>query len=368
MINCVIEYLINGTYDVDIYKATIIYFLGVIGFSFGSICFLLNKKQLPKVKNINLNLPINKFSNFLFTLSLCIVLYKSIFFYMNGVLFNTAAFEEKSRNELYEVNQLLVITGYILIGAFLFVIYNFRHITKNLLFLFSLLLLYYILLQLSVGNRREFTPIILAIFYILINEKKIIFKKYYLIFILFFIFLFNSISAFRDPLLRESTMNEKFAISLISNEFVYPFQTLYLPVKAANHGTNEFIYGKSLFFNTFSIFIPRILFPNKPNSLALDFVLKNFDGGMGYAYMPASEFYINFGLFGPLVCFFIIGYLIRHIIIYKPILTFIFFTMIPDFCRGEISSFIYQLFFFALFFIINYFRLRINFEKHFSYA
>lgn len=366
--NCVKEYFINGSYDVDIYKATIIYFLGVIGLSFGSICYFLNKKAKPKLIQINSSLSIKNFSLFLFIISLSIVLYKSIFFYVNGIYFNTTAIDEKSRNELYEVSQFLVIIGYILIGAYIFIIYNYKNISKKLIFLFSLLLFYYIILQLAVGNRREFTPIILAIFYIYVKEKKIVFKKYYLIFILFFIFLFNSISSFRDPLLRESTVNEKFVISLISNEFVYPFQTLYLPVMAANHGMSKYIYGKSLILNTVSIFIPRALFPDKPNSLALDFVLTNFGGGMGYAFMPASEFYINFGLFGPFVCFFIIGYFIRHINIYKPVLTFIFFTMIPDFCRGEVSSFIYQLLFFALFFIINYFRLRTNFEKYFSYA
>lgn len=368
ILNCVIEYLINGSYSVDIYKATIIYFLGVVGFSFGSICCLVNKKNINEKRKIEYNLSINSYSRLLFFLSLIIVLYKSIFFYVNGIFFNTTALDEKSRNELYEVSQFLVITGYFLIGAFLFVIYNFRNISKHIIFLFSILFIYYIFLQLAAGNRRDFTPIILAIFYIFIREKKIVFKKYYLIGVLFIIFLFNAISAFRDPLLRESTINEKFALSLISNEFIYPFQTLYIPVRSADNGTKNYLFGKSLIVNTFSIFIPRVLLTNKPNSLALDFVLTNFGGGMGYAYMPASEFYINFGTFGPFFCFFILGFLLRHIIIFKPILTFILFTMIPDFCRGEISSFIYQLVFFSFFFFINYLRKKSNFDNFFKYA
>jgi hypothetical protein len=144
------------------------------------------------------------------------------------------------------------------------------------------------------------------------------------------------------------------AVTLASNEFVYPFQTLSTSIKSIESGSQNYLLGKSLFIYPITIFIPRVLFPCKPNSLGDDFVVKHVGkGGQGYAFSPVTEFYINFGLFAPFFFTFLISILFKYISDKEfAISNLLFLTLIPDFFRSEISGFIYQLFFYSFFFIL----------------
>ena len=208
-------------------------------------------------------------------------------------------------------------------------------------------------MQLSVGNRRDFLPMLVGFFWIFINHKKIKFTFLRFIYMLLGLFLFLFLGSIRSTASTEEVLNfsSLAMLTLSSNEFVYPFYTLGHHVAKFLDGSIVFLYGLSIFIYPILYFIPRFVFPEKPTSLAVQFV-NEIDSSMGYAYSPVTEFFVNFGVIGPLVGFLIIGIIVSKIQSFKDQrLNFVFFTMIPDFCRGEIGTFIYQ-FIFVSFFII----------------
>jgi hypothetical protein len=171
---------------------------------------------------------------------------------------------------------------------------------------------------------------------------------------IFGIFLFLFLGSIRSNASAEGgfSISNLAILTLSNNEFVFPFFTLTHSVSKYLDGTLNFLYGSTIFFYPILYFIPRFFFEDKPFSLAVQFV-NDIDSSMGYAYSPVTEFFVNFGILGPFVGFFIIGIIISKIQAYKDQrFIFILFTMIPDFCRGELGLFIYQFIFVSFFIII----------------
>ena len=62
--------------------------------------------------------------------------------------------------------------------------------------------------------------------------------------------------------------------------------------------------------NIFTIFTPKIFFPNRPLDLAEKFakeMIVNWKPGQGLAFSPLAEAYMNFGYYGALIQYFIFG-------------------------------------------------------------
>jgi hypothetical protein len=209
-------------------------------------------------------------------------------------------------------------------------------------------------MELSVGNRKDFLPMIVGLFWIFVNTKKIKLTFTKFIFLLLGLFLFLFLGSIRASATSDEAFNffNLILLTLSSNEFVYPFYTLGYSVSKFLNGTLIFSYGSTIFFNPILFFIPRLIFTDKPLSLAVQFV-NDIDSTMGYAYSPVTEFFVNFGFIGPFIGFFFIGLIISKIqTLRDQRLNFILFTMILDFCRGEIGTFIYQLIIVSFFIII----------------
>jgi oligosaccharide repeat unit polymerase len=365
--NGTIEYILESEISKNTYFATLIYASIIPSFLLG---FVLNKKLNKEISFINNTPRISFYNPFSVCVLFLLILYKSFYFYKLGLLLNPSVLKTTSRLELFDdFGQFQIVSSFLISSIFLYFIYNYSLIPKLFKNLILLLLLYYIAIQLSVGNRKEFVSIILGFFWLIVEKRKYKFSILKFILILVLIFLFLVLGSVRANLSLNSNSTDLSSIlisTLTSNEFVYPFETLKISVQNYFSGTLEFIYGLSVFLYPVLIFIPRIIFPFKFESLAVTFVQTNFGGGMGYAYSPVTESFINFGLFGPAIIFFIIGYLVTNIFVHKNAkYSFLLFTLIPDFCRGEFSTFFYQLFFQVMFLITLPFLLKLAIRKNF---
>ncbi len=237
--------------------------------------------------------------------------------------------------------------GYMVTAIYLYIIYNYHRFDKFFIALFIAIFLFYVFSQLSVGNRREFVPILIGCFWVYTRAKTVNVSFFKLSLMSLFVFAMLIFSSLRLGLGgMEAAIND----AIRSNEFVYPFYTLSINVQTRE----DFILGYSYFILPFLFFIPRFLYEDKPQSLAHNFVVENFgEGSMGYAYNLVAESYVNFGMFGPYIFFFLIGIFIkRRVQSSDQRFIFVLYCMIPDICRGEFSSLVYQFFFLSMFLVI----------------
>ena len=131
------------------------------------------------------------------------------------------------------------------------------------------------------------------------------------------------------------------------SEFVSPIQTLmhYIDVSRPLRWGWTYIAAPSLF-------IPRAFWPDKPESLSLQFMRDKFGSIflMGFAYTPVTEAFINFGWLGPFVMFSLLSIimvkLVRNADLY-PGLYFFAFAYVLDFNRGDFGGTLYSLIFVA---------------------
>lgn len=352
-----VNYFLTSEISIDIYKSTVIYASTIPAFLIGYSFRKQKDSRQLFVENIQ-RLRNNRRYNFivLFILILLII-YKTYFFYSIGFLFNPSKLIGGSRFDIFEnYGQVDVVIGLLIISGFLYFVYNYKKISKIKVIIVFVLLIYYILLQLSVGNRRDFLPIILGIYWIVVMIKNIKFGILGFIGILLIVFGFNYLSTIRSNLSGDTSKSSDFMITMTSNEFVYPFYTLSLEVDDYLKNNNyEFKLGESYIVYPILTFVPREIYPEKPISLANSFI-KKFYGSrhlMGFAYTPVSEAFINFGVMGPFLIYLLIGYILSFIQTNKnQIYNFLFFVMILDFCRGEFGGFLYQAFFVSFFILI----------------
>ncbi|MEJ8591103.1 oligosaccharide repeat unit polymerase [Riemerella anatipestifer] len=352
--NSIIQLVMLGRIDLDVYKSTIIYALTVPSYLLGwsirspkTPTYVLHSEQLLRSSKRR------GYNNLLTILLTILILYKSYFFYSVNMFFNISGLQ-KSRYELFDnVSQADVVIGLLISGIFLYFIYFHQQLSIRNRGIVIFLLLYYVLLQLGAGNRRDFMPMLLGMGWLFVNYKKIKFNFVWLVLSLLGITFFNYLGTIRASLLSDDVKSDAMVSTMTSNEFVYPFFTLNEEVSQYIRNDNyDFKYGETIITYPIIMFIPRAIYEDKPRSLAAQFVVDKYGrrGQMGYAYTPVSEFFINFGVLGPFFCYFIIGYFIARIQKKRnQILNFVFFTMILDFCRGEMGTFFYQFVFIALF-------------------
>jgi len=355
--NPIVEFSLEGTLSNSTYLATIIYAIClpsyIIGFS------LFKSKGYENLYNkVFLNYSKTRFviyNKILLVILFVLLFYFSYDYYTNGILFNPSVALKINRLELFtEISQLKIIIGFLTTSIFLYFIYYYKLLTTSSKLFILLLLIYFVTMQLSVGNRKEFVPMIVGIFWVFVNTKKIRFTLQRFFYLIFGIFLFLFLGSIRSYASSEGdfSISNLAILTLSSNEFVFPFFTLTHAVSKYLDGTLNLFFGSTIFFYPFFYFIPRYFFSDKPFSLAVQFVT-DIDSSMGYAYSPVTEFFVNFGILGPFVGFLIIGIIISKIQAFKDQrFIFIFFTMIPDFCRGELGLFIYQFIFVSFFIII----------------
>lgn len=345
----------------DVYKAMIIYATSVPAYLIGLHSY---NAKLTEIKSLPLN---HKLFYFFIFLLVILIAFKSYFFYSIDLYFNPVNLAGKGRDYIFgSMNQMDVIIGILITGIFLFLIYYYKNLSKIMLFSVATLLLYYILLNIFAGNRRDFIPMLLGVFFIIVYRYNIKFGWKWMVTIVIVASLFNIMGGVRSMVSNKIAFNKDTVVSsLKSNEFTIPFNTLIDEVASyeKNPDSYGFRNGETYIRNTFEIFIPRNLFPNKFTSLAKEYMVK-FHNTTNYAiaYTPVTESFINFGKYGATFVYIVIGLLMGFLMNYKnQIFVFAFFCLTIDFCRSEYSGFVYNyvvvLFPFIVSFVLNKFKI-----------
>lgn len=358
--NPVMAYL-SDNMNIAVYKAMIIYATAVPAYLIGLHGY---NDKLTEFKSLTIN---HKLFYFFIILLVILIAYKSYFFYSIDLFFNPLNLAGKGRDYIFgSMNQMDVIIGILITGIFLFLIYYYKNLSKIMLFSVATLLLYYILLNIFAGNRRDFIPMLLGVFYMIINRYNIKFSWKWLVTIVIVASLFNIMGGVRSMLSNKIAFNKDIVVSsLKNNEFTIPFNTLIdeVALYEKNADAYNFKKGETYIKNTFEIFIPRKLFPNKFTSLAKEYMVK-FHNTTNYAiaYTPVTESFINFGKYGAAFVYIVIGLLMGFLTNYKnQIFIFAFFCLTIDFCRSEYSGFVYNyvlvLFPFIVSFVLNKFKI-----------
>jgi len=320
--------------------------LGLAGFNLGNILFPVKWVNISLIKNsVNYSLLL------LLLLAELIVLTVYLIAYHVPVFSTLGQFD---RLEFFEtINQVWVVLTMAISLTACLIIYYFDEWNKKQFIFGILLIVYYIALQLSLGNRRDFLPIILfSTSYFLTKYHSKLNAKIIIIGTVFFIGSFWLVQQRNSNLeySRVGAIQESF----INNEFVYPMQTLAYIID----DKWDLRYGYTYFVLPFQIAVPRYIYPNKPDDLGKEFVNKTFgDGSQGYAYTPVTEAYLNFGILGPLFVFVLFSLAFSQLIrkFNLSSISFVYFLLysfVFDFCRGTFATVIYQVLVSLLFYFI----------------
>ena len=357
--NCIISYVFLGAISDEIYHPTVFYAISIPALLLG-ILSKKNKNFYPDIYESNISSDKQSpYANFLKQVLLVILIaYKTYFFYSAGVLFSFSNAGTDSRLEMFSnVGQLDVIVGLFIIGLFSYFVYYYKNLPKKTVLVVSCLLFYYILMQLSVGNRRDFVPIVIGIFWVFVNIKRLKFGIIGFAGILLAIFLFNYLGTLRAGD-NGSNRSQLIYQTMTNNEFVYPFFTLTYEVEQNKKQPNNynFQYGTTYLINPILILIPRAIYPGKPDSLANEFLERKYGRNktIGFAYNPVTESFVNFGYFGSFLVFFLLGRFLVFLLNYKnQVFNFLIFITLIDFCRGEMGTYLYQFLFISIFLILH---------------
>jgi len=320
--------------------------LGLSGFNLGNILFPVKWVNISLIKNsVNYSLLL------LLLLAELIVLTVYLMAYHVPVFTTLGQFD---RLEFFEtINQVWVVLTMAISLTSCLIIYYFDEWNRKQFIFGILLIVYYIALQLSLGNRRDFLPILLfSTSYFLTKYHSKLNAKIIIIGIVFFVGSFWLVQQRNNDLeySRVGAIQESF----VNNEFVYPMQTLAYIID----DKWDLRYGYTYFVLPFQIAVPRYIYPNKPEDLGKEFVNKTFgEGSQGYAYTPVTEAYLNFGILGPLFVFVLFSLAFSQLIrkFNFSSISFVYFLLysfVFDFCRGTFATVIYQVLVSLLFYFI----------------
>ena len=367
----VVEKFIFGNISDIVYISTLIYATTIPSYLISWSFFKKKRYDQLYINNIKTYKNNKSYNAFLIILLFILLGYVTYFFYSIGALFNPDVLAKERSSIFEDRGQGDIVVGLLISSIFLYFIYYFEKIPSKTKILVGLLLGYYIVLQLSAGNRRDFMPMILGTYWVVVNVRKIKFSIFLFLTLLIGVSIFQYLGTVRSNIASDANNSraDNIAITLQSNEFVYPFYTLTYDVDNYQKQELKLKYGESYLYPVI-FFIPRNLYPEKPYSLADQFIKRNFGSRytMGFAYTPVTEAFVNFGYIGPFLFYLLVGLVVNAITNRKnQIVNFIFFTMILDFCRGEMGTFFYQFFFtgFFLFFLPQFFSI-LFLRKHYA--
>jgi hypothetical protein len=201
----------------------------------------------------------------------------------------------------------------------------------------------FILFQVSLGNRRDFMPMFIFLAGIVATKRHAIVRAGTVAVGLVAFVALTVLGVLRqvieNPMLLASNVSD---LLITQNEFVSPIQTLMYYVLKPRPLRLGWTY-----LSAPSLFIPRVFWPEKPESLSLQFMRDAFGAVnmMGYAYTPVTEAYLNFGWVGPFIILSLLSLgmvkLVKHADAH-PGLYFICFALVVDFNRGDFGGLFYS--------------------------
>ncbi len=240
--------------------------------------------------------------------------------------------------------QVWVVSMFVMNGLVMYGFIGWNQLTRQAKVVLALTVIAFVLLQVSFGNRRDFIPMFVFLAGVFAARRHAVIRFWT---ILLGILAFAGLTVLgilrqviAAPVLLAS---DPVTILITQSEFVSPIQTLIYYVAKPHALRLGWTYITAPL-----LFIPRIFWPGKPESLSLQFMRDAFGSTelMGYAYTPVTEAVLNFGSVGPAIFFAILSILLVKLVKnadLRPGLYFICFSVVIDFNRGDVGGTFYQL-------------------------
>ena len=240
--------------------------------------------------------------------------------------------------------QTWVVSMFVMNGLVMYGFMGWNQLTRRAKVVLVVTVTAFVLLQVSFGNRRDFLPMFVFLAGVIAARRHAVIRFWT---ILLGILAFAGLTilgilrqVIDTPLLLAS---DPVTVLLTQSEFVSPIQTLIYYVAKPHALRLGWTYIAAPL-----LFIPRVFWPGKPESLSLQFMRDAFGSTemMGYAYTPVTEAVLNFGSVGPAIFFAILSILLVKLVKnadLRPGLYFICFSVVIDFNRGDVGGTFYQL-------------------------
>ena len=241
--------------------------------------------------------------------------------------------------------QLWIVSQFAMNGVAMFMFAGWANLSRRTRAIVAVVVTAFVLIQLSFGNRRDFLPLLIFIAVLVATHRQAVIRAWTVVvgFLAFAFFLL--IGLMRQIIQFPSLLAQNpVQLLLVSNEFVSPIQTLMHYVTV-----NRPLRWGWTYLSAPSLFVPRAIWPGKPESLSVQFLRDTYGhvaGLMGYAYTPVTEAFLNFGWVGPFVIFAILSLLMVKLVRHAdahPGLYFISFAMVVDFNRGDFGGMFYTM-------------------------
>jgi hypothetical protein len=239
--------------------------------------------------------------------------------------------------------QTWVVSMFVVNGCVMYMMAGWGQLSRKARVILVVSVTAFIALQLFLGNRRDFMPMFIFLAGVVATRRHAIVRAGTVVLGVVAYTVLTILGVLRqviaNPLLLASKVSD---LLVTQNEFVSPIQTLMYYVQK----TRPLRLGWT-YFAAPSLFIPRAFWPEKPESLSLQFMRDAFGAVdmMGYAYTPVTEAFINFSWVGPFIVFAVLSLgmtkLVKHADAH-PGLYFICFALVVDFNRGDFGGLFYS--------------------------
>lgn len=239
--------------------------------------------------------------------------------------------------------QLWVVAQFVLSGATMFMIAGWSHLNRASRILLVVSIVTYVLIQVSFGNRREFLPIGVFVAGLIATRRGAVIRLGTVVAGSVAFALFLLVALVRQLILYPWLAGVgMIRLLLETNEFVTPIQTLIYYITAGKPLKLGWTYLQAP-----ALFVPRVFWPGKPESLSIDFLRDAFGytvALMGYAYTPVTEAFINFGWVGPFIAMAAVSLLLVKLVRdadLRPLTYLLGFSMVVDFNRSDFGGIFY---------------------------
>jgi oligosaccharide repeat unit polymerase len=245
----------------------------------------------------------------------------------------------------YLGGQLWVVLMFVANGFVMFMVAGWSRLTRTGRIALAISVVLFVGFQLAMGNRRDFLPMLIFLAGIIATRRQSVIRFGTVVVGSIAFVAFTAIGIVRqvvqDPALL--TRFNPVQILVTQNEFVSPIFTLMHYVNAER----PLRWGLT-YLSAPTLFIPRAIWPTKPESLSLQFMRDAFGttGLMGFAYTPVTEAFLNFWWVGPFIVFAVMSVLLVKLVKNAdahPGLYFVCFALVVDFHRGDWGGTFYSL-------------------------
>ena len=245
----------------------------------------------------------------------------------------------------YLGTQLWVVLMFVANGFVMYMVAGWSRLGRGARVALVFSVIFFVLFQLAMGNRRDFLPMMIFITGIVATRRQSVIRFGTMVIGFIAFAAFTAIGIVRQ-VLRDPGVLTRFnpvEILVTQNEFVSPIFTL------MHYVNNERPLRWGLtYLSAPTLFIPRAFWPTKPESLSLQFMRDAFGttGLMGFAYTPVTEAFLNFWYVGPFIVFTVLSILLVKIVKNAdahPGLYFVAFALVVDFNRGDWGGTFYAL-------------------------